>query len=241
MKFIKKIFRTIINLLLPKILSPNFIKDKINILIRPANKIVYESNFYNRASFIVRALNKFNIKECQYLEIGVCDNTIFNVIPLNIKNKIGVDPERGGTHRTTSDIFFKNNKKKFDVIFIDGLHTYKQCQKDCLNSLKFLNKNGFIFFHDFLPRNPYEENVPAKQREWSGDVWKVAVELNNSKNIDFVIANIDRGVGIIRPKKKYNYYKMEELTKLDFSHFIKTYYPKLPVVNCKKALEFIDK
>jgi hypothetical protein len=241
MKFITAILKTIINLFLPKILSPTFIKNKINILIRPMNKIVYENNFYNRASFILRALNKFNLKKCTYLEIGVCDNTVFNIIPLDLKNKIGIDPVRGGTHRTTSDIFFKNNKKKFDIIFIDGLHAYKQCQKDCLNSLKFLNKNGFIFFHDFLPRNPYEENIPAKQREWSGDVWKVAVELNNSKNIDFVIANIDRGVGIIRPKKKYNYYKMEELTKLNFNHFIKKYYPKLPVVNCKNALEFIDK
>jgi hypothetical protein len=34
---------------------------------------------------------------------------------------------------------------------------------------------------------------------------------------------------------------MEELTKLNFNHFIKKYYPKLPVVNCKNALEFIDK
>jgi len=241
MKFIKKIISIVINLLLPKIFWPSFIKDNINILFRPTNKIVYENNFYNRASFILRALNKFNIKKCKYLEIGVCNNAIFNIIPLDIKNKIGIDPERGGTHRTTSDNFFKYNKKKFDIIFIDGLHTYKQCQRDCLNALKFLNKGGFIFFHDFLPRNSYEENIPAKQREWSGDVWKVAVELNNSKNIDFIIANIDHGIGIIRPKNKYTYYIMEELAKLNFEHFIETYYPKLPVVNCKKAFEFIDK
>jgi len=68
MKFIKTILRTIIHLLLPKILSPDFIKDKINILIRPANKIVYENNFYNRASFIVRALNKLTLRNVSILK-----------------------------------------------------------------------------------------------------------------------------------------------------------------------------
>ena len=81
--------------------------------------------------------------------------------------------------------FFEKNKEMFDVIFIDGLHLYSQCQKDCINSLKFLKDDGFIIFHDFLPRNAYEENVPPKQKEWSGDIWKVAVEINNSLNKDF--------------------------------------------------------
>ena len=36
---------------------------------------------------------------------------------------------------------FNNNKKEFDVIFIDGLHIYEQCRKDIINSLKVLNKN----------------------------------------------------------------------------------------------------
>ena len=53
----------------------------------------------------------------------------------------------------TSDEFFNQNNEKFDVIFIDGLHHYDQCQADAINSLKCLNKNGFIFFHDFIPRN----------------------------------------------------------------------------------------
>ena len=47
----------------------------------------------------------------------------------------------------------KNSHLKFDVIFIDGLHEYEQCQRDCLNSMKFLNDGGIILFHDFLPRS----------------------------------------------------------------------------------------
>lgn len=46
----------------------------------------------------------------------------------------------------TSDKFFK----KFNVIFIDGLHNYKQYQKDCLNSIRSLEDEGIIIVHDFL-------------------------------------------------------------------------------------------
>ena len=44
-----------------------------------------------------------------------------------------LDPAEGGTHRMTSDQFLAITKKKFNVVFIDGLHEYEQCQKDCIN------------------------------------------------------------------------------------------------------------
>ena len=80
------------------------------------NKILY-----NHASFISVATQKF--ENCRYLEIGCDDNICFNSIP--VIDKIGVDPDRGGNIKDTSDNFFKNNKKFFDVIFIDGLHIYE--------------------------------------------------------------------------------------------------------------------
>ena len=72
---------------------------------------IHESSYYLE----IINLKKFN----NYLEIG-CDQDE-NFSQINIKNKIGVDPKSGGTHRMTSDTFFKNNKDKFDVIFLDGL------------------------------------------------------------------------------------------------------------------------
>jgi len=59
-------------------------------------------------------------------------------------NKIGVDPERGGNIRMTSDHFFKVNKSKFDVIFIVGLHTFEQARRDVLNSIKVLKKEDIL-------------------------------------------------------------------------------------------------
>ena len=237
----KNALQRILNLIVPPLLNPLYLITKIKNKKIIKNKFEFENNLYNRTSFITKCLTRFNFDNAKYLEIGVCANDVFNAIPLKISNKIGVDPQRGGTHRMTSDSFFENNKEMFDVIFIDGLHLYGQCQKDCINSLKFLKDDGFIIFHDFLPRNAYEENVPPKQKEWSGDIWKVAVEINNSLNKDFIIVNIDRGVGILKPQKDFKYKFMSNLKNMDFDDFYKSYYSELPIVNCNEAFKFIEK
>ena len=174
--------------------------------------------FYNRISFISIAVQKF--KNCRYLEIGCSTNVCFNAIPTS--NKIGVDPNAGGNVKDTSDNFFKNNKKEFDVIFIDGLHIYEQCRKDIINSLKFLSKNGFIFLHDMIPRSWVEENVPRLQPVWSGNVWKVGLELVKTKGIDFFIINADHGVGVVKKKEEnVAYYDdYENIKNLKFKDFL---------------------
>ena len=62
---------------------------------------------------------------------------------------------------------FSKNKTFFDVIFIDGLHHYKQCQKDCINALKFLKANGIILLHDYycrmLMRNLFRRGIKLGQ------------------------------------------------------------------------------
>lgn len=53
----------------------------------------------------------------------------------------------------TSDIAIEVLKdgKKFDFIYIDGLHTYEQIKKDIANYLPLINEGGFIAGHDFHP------------------------------------------------------------------------------------------
>ena len=73
-------------------------------------KSVYlENNNFNRISLINFGIFKLG-PNCRYLEIGVFQDTVFNSIPLTLDKKIGVDPVKGGTHRMTSDEFFKINK-----------------------------------------------------------------------------------------------------------------------------------
>jgi hypothetical protein len=77
-----------------------------------------------------------------YLEIGCKDNSTFNRV--NAIKKVGVDPNRGGTLRMTSDQYFKDHNDTFDLVFVDGLHEHEQAVRDVENSLLRLNPGGTI-------------------------------------------------------------------------------------------------
>ena len=205
------------------------LKEKYSNFCDTIIQIDWDKILFNRVSFIITATQKFS--DCRYLEIG-CDNNIcFKSIP--VINKIGVDPDRGGNMKVTSDNFFKNNKNRFDVIFIDGLHIYEQCRRDVINALKVLDKNGYIFLHDMTPRNWAEENVPRlKNTLWAGDIWKVAIELSKTKGIDFFVINADMGVGVLRQKEENIVYHddFENLKDLKFKDFL----------NLNESINYID-
>lgn len=231
----------LLKIFLPPIFNKALIKKYYQLIFEKKKTIhsfKYEKNCFKRQAFVNRAIFKF--KNCKYLEIGTNKNSTFDTIPLKMSDKYGVDPVRGGNFRMTSDEFFeKNLNLKFDVIFIDGLHLYNQCQKDCLNSMKHLNKGGVILFHDMLPRCDLEQSVPPNYHKWSGDVWKVAVELNHSKNVDFKICNIDFGVGILKLKEGYEYHKMPQLQSMQFNDYL-SYKKDFKIINSEEALDFID-
>ena len=52
----------------------------------------------------------------------------------------------------SSDSFFENNKKNFDLIYVDGAHDYKSVLTDSINSFKYLRKNGLLIFDDYFWR-----------------------------------------------------------------------------------------
>jgi len=235
-----KIINSLIKYFVPPIFRYKIFREKVNKLFREKDRITYEVNNYSRHSFIMAAIFKCKKDDCLYLEIGTDKDEVFNTIPLPIGQKIGVDPNSGGTIRIDSDSFFKTNKKRFDVIFIDGLHHYEQCKRDCKNAMKFLKKDGVIFFHDFLPKNSYEEKVPRMQNQWCGDVWKVAADLSQSKNIEFHIINIDRGVGILKLKENSQYIEIPNIKEKTFEDFINIYLPKLNIENCERAFKIIS-
>ena len=142
-------------------------------------KFNFPSNYY-RWDLIKYLINKNGYSD--YLEIGCDQDQLFSKI--EIKNKIGVDPVSGGTIRKTSDEFFKENDKKFDIIFIDGLHTYKQVKKDILNSVDCLKENGIILVHDCMPDSLSKQAVPRYRMIWNGDVWKAIVDLRQDANLE---------------------------------------------------------
>jgi hypothetical protein len=175
-----------------------------------------------------------------YLEIGCAANDCFDSIIA--KYKVGVDPERGGTHRLTSDQFFaENGNKQYDLIFIDGLHIYEQARRDIVNALRHVKAGGWIVLHDMFPRNWLEEHVPRISALWVGDVWKVALELARSPDVDFKILRIDHGVGILRILRQSAKIPdlRAELQAARFSYFYKNI-GSLPVLDYEHGRAWIE-
>ena len=200
------------------------------------------SKGYTRIAFINALISNAKQWHTDYLEIGCCYDDVFKSVP--VKNKVGVDPMMGGTHRMTSDDFFAQNNQTFDVMFIDGLHEYQQVRRDAINALDVLNKGGVIAFHDMLPSNWKEalpDYVPVLTNAWTGDVWKLAVELNHAKGLEFYIVDIDYGVGFIRKKSdKWSVPDMsDKLLNAKFDAFVE-HVNKLPIIPFEDAMKKIQ-
>ena len=183
----------------------------------------------SRLDLINLAISKVGAKK--YLEIGCFKDKIFSKIP--VAYKVGVDPERGGNRRMTSDEFFKQNSEKFDVVFIDGLHHYDQVTRDVENALKTLSRNGIIILHDMLPKTEEEAVVPVPKtlpHTWVGDVWRLAFDLSNRQDINFKLVLIDNGCGII-----FNEPSSKEIIEVGEDwNFYSTNWEKLPLVTFKQ-------
>lgn len=156
---------------------------------------------------IINALIR-EINAQKYLEIGFGKGINFNKIHCDYKivaspnNKFLCAPylpEGANVFAGSSDDFFKENIKKFDVIFIDGLHTAHQVRKDILNSLKFLNKDGYIICHDINPKKEIiQRPEPAGVGSWTGDCWKSWVRLREEReDLKMFTVDAESGCGII--------------------------------------------
>jgi hypothetical protein len=155
-----------------------------------------------RAKLIQRLIEKIDAQS--YLEIGIGDNKVFESI--KCVNKVSVDPciSDGSkcikpTFKMTSDEFFQQNKKTFDVIFIDGMHQADYVQRDINNSLSCLNDDGYIICHDMNPLTKESQIVPRIQGYWHGDVWKAWVNIRQTNpTVTMCVITEDCGLGIIQ-------------------------------------------
>ena len=175
----------------------------------------------NHTDLLNFLIQTFDLKS--YLEIGV-QNPKNNFDKIKCIDKTGVDPiyVRGDILVTTSDLFFDwNENKKFDLIFIDGLHHANQVRRDFENSLKCLNDNGFIVIHDTLPTDEKYTHVPRDSKIWFGDVYKFAMTLSEYDKIGFLTIDFDCGCTVVYKHAGKNGVKHSKHTKPNWEFFQK--------------------
>jgi hypothetical protein len=110
-----------------------------------------------------------------YLEIGVWKGETFHAVEAD--HKTAVDPRFAfdvGTARRensnaeyfemTSNAYFAGpgGNAKFDVIFLDGLHTFEQTLMDLLNAVPRVKDRGIIIIDDVIP-----DSYPSSLRQQS--------------------------------------------------------------------------
>jgi Methyltransferase domain len=219
-------------------------------------------------------------KALRYLEIGV--NHGDNFFPIEVAQKVAVDPsfafssERKSEWATknpcnataeyitaTSDDFFAkaDATELFDVVFIDGLHTYAQSLQDVLNSVEKLNDNGVIVMHDCkpphlgaaCPANSLQEaeemqqneatKTPGWTGEWCGDVWKTICYLRSHRqDLKVFVLDCDYGLGIVVKGKSDDRLDLskEALDAMGYEEIINGNYNFLNLKNENYLFEFLD-
>jgi len=158
----------------------------------------------SRFGLINTLIEKHNYKS--YLEIGIMyPSHCFERI--HVEDRVGVDPHPAyiveGIVQTTSDNFFEHDHRKFDIIFVDGLHQRDQVLKDVDNSLKHLNDGGTIVMHDCLPSEAahvWDEPDWEKCGAWFGTVWEAFAILRMTRpDLEMFTLEVCAGCGIVRP------------------------------------------
>lgn len=195
--------------------------------------------------------------ETHYLEIGV-RNPEDNFNKINATYKISVDPgiefkSNPVDYKLTSDSFFDQLKedklvgcpKKFDLIFIDGLHTSEQVYTDIQNALLFLKDNGHILLHDCNPPNEffaredyYFDLTPAK-RFWNGTTWKAFYRSRIELNVKGFCIDTDWGIGILQKNDKPDL-SLNENPFYEFAIFSKERKNHLNLMSFDKFKSFIN-
>ncbi|EWS66446.1 hypothetical protein Y695_00269 [Hydrogenophaga sp. T4] len=137
----------------------------------------------------------------KYLEIGVSHGKTFHEIL--VPEKCAVDPRFKFDHRPlgtdkvmyfegTSDAYFSAIcvGKKFDIIYLDGLHTFEQTYRDLCNALLHSHEKSIILIDDTVPNDIFS-SIPDQAeclrlrsrsgvsvKAWHGDVYKTIFAVN---------------------------------------------------------------
>lgn len=212
-------------------------------IFRLRNRILQDRRFLcavekakgNEASSLINSLYKLHNSYENYLEIGVEYGFTFEAV--KIPKKVGVDPlpkfntwlkpRHTRIYSVTSDHFFsiqKNNS--FDLVYLDGLHTFEQTYRDLRHVSRFMTDGGLLLIDDTVPCDEYsaipDQRESYKRRElagglktgsWHGDVFKILWVLSEyySEQLDwYTLIDLTNPKTLVIKKSKKSYFSIFE-------------------------------
>ncbi|MGH8002957.1 MAG: class I SAM-dependent methyltransferase [Brasilonema sp.] len=216
----------------------------------------------------LNALAKIN-SASRYLEIGVAQGVTFTQI--DVSYKIAVDPkfkfnfqeyadQKTIFYEVRSDLFFSkfaSEHDEFDLIYLDGLHTFEQTFRDFCASLKNSHKHTIWLIDDthpssWLAANPNPKFVKRlrkylniKDRRWMGDVFKVVFAIHDFFPQFSYATFPGHGQTVVWLENRDNFTptwnSLEKISRLGYRDFLKFRDSHLLVLEPSKILESLEK
>jgi hypothetical protein len=187
--------------------------------------------------------------EPSYLEIGV--NTGDTFLKVNAPRKVAVDPvflfdvaaaaaEDAGRefHEITSDEYFGavvDPSERFDVIYLDGLHTFEQTLRDFTNAVHHLSPRGVILIDDVCPVS-YLSSLPDREnyfkvreflgvtdKSWMGDVYRLVFFIETFyQHMSYATIADNHGQAVVWPGRRAEvpHRTVRETGEISFEDFV---------------------
>ena len=197
------------------------------------------------SSRIKEIANIYPIKN--YLEIGVQKGRTF--LNLDFDYQVAVDPafrfdfgqyasdKRLFFQETSDNYFSRKIDQYFDLIFLDGLHTFEQTFRDFCRSIRYSHDHTIWIIDDTLPSSllAASENTllykvlrrVLRQPEWMGDVYKVVYAIHDYfPQYEFATFENPGQTVVwksIRKDFKPFTHSMYRLSKMSYLQFLKTH------------------
>jgi hypothetical protein len=185
-----------------------------------------------------------------YLEIGVARGETFGAVEIEVKH--GVDPkfrfdtrlvetDKVKLFENTSDVFFteRASKIKYDLIFLDGLHTFEQTFRDFCATMPHAHGNTVWIIDDVFPNDVfsalpsqadtlrYRKLHGVKSGLWHGDVFKCIFAINDFfPNFNFRSIRRTHGnpqtVILNRPRQDFKpaFNNLERISRMSYFDFL---------------------
>lgn len=157
------------------------------------------------SQFLAEILNESVPNNFSYLELGCYIKTNFNKVNMYNKECVDIHSKFNPTYVMPTDQFFEQNKKTYDIVFIDANHDLEYVVRDFNNSLKIANK--IIVMHDMYP--PNEEQTASG---YCSDSYKYLLHMEEY-GIEHYTFNDDFGLTFVFPPfKAVEFNKIKQYT-----------------------------